>query len=199
LQDKTYTEIVSTKQKIGTTETNMQETQVIKLSFLEALYNFIVKALNNIIPLSKKFTKVIETSKLVDKTVIEDVFGDVEEVVTKTKPLPEQVKKAKEEFLQAMDELKSGINTLMQIDSKLFSSENIKSFFTKEQFYQEAESVSTPETTQNQELFLYLSKEMSDKLGYNNPGSTAAPSIKDIIARIPVINQTDIDNKKLEC
>lgn len=59
--------------------------------------------------------------------------------------------------------------------------------------------VSTPETTQNQELFLYLSKEMSDKLGYNNPGSTAAPSIKDIITRIPVINQTDIDNKKLEC
>ena len=40
---------------------------------------------------------------------------------------------------------------------------------------------------------------MSDKLGYNNPGSTAAPSIKDIITRIPVINQTDIDNKKLEC
>lgn len=53
--------------------------------------------------------------------------------------------------------------------------------------------------SQNQELFLYLSKEMSDKLGYNNPGSTAAPSIKDIITRIPVINQTDIDNKKLEC
>ena len=51
----------------------------------------------------------------------------------------------------------------------------------------------------NQDLFLYLSKEMSDKLGYNNPGSTAAPSIKDIITRIPVINQTDIDNKKLEC
>lgn len=54
-------------------------------------------------------------------------------------------------------------------------------------------------TSENQELFLYLSKELADKFGYSNPNSTAAPSITDIINRMPTINQADIDNKKLEC
>jgi hypothetical protein len=137
LQDKTYEEIVRTQQKIGTTEKTITEEEQIKLTFLEKLYNYLVSALNKIIPLSKKFFDVIADSKLVEKTVIEDVFGETEETVTKTLKLPENIKKAKEEFLSSMEDLKSAINTLMQIDSKLFSPDNINKFFNKDQFNQE--------------------------------------------------------------
>ena len=137
LQDKTYEEIVRTQQKIGTTEKTITEEEQIKLTFLEKLYNYLVSALNKIIPLSKKFFDVIADSKLVEKTVIENVFGETEETVTKTLKLPENIKKAKEEFLSSMEDLKSAINTLMQIDSKLFSPDNINKFFNKDQFNQE--------------------------------------------------------------
>ena len=142
LQDKTYEEIVKTQQKIGTTEKTITEEEKIKLSFLEKLYNYLVKGLNKIIPLSKKFTNLIVDSKLVEKKVIEDVFGEVEETVTKTLKLPDNVKKSKEQFLEAMEELQSAINTLMQIDGKLFSSENITNFFTSNKFNQEQRSLS---------------------------------------------------------
>lgn len=143
LQDKTYEEILKTQQKVGTIEKTIIEEEKIKLTFLEKLYNYLVKALNKIIPLSKKFTNLIADSKLVEKQVIEDVFGTVEETVTKTLKLPEDVKKSKQEFLQAMDELQSAINTLMEIDSKLFSSENINNFFTEKEdiFYQRQENL----------------------------------------------------------
>ena len=148
LQDKTYEEIVKTQQKIGTIEKTITEEEEIKLSFLEKLYNYLVKALNKIIPLSKKFTNLIADSKLVEKKVIEEVFGEVEETITKTLKLPENVKKSKEQFLEAMDELQSAINTLMQIDGSLFSSDNITSFFTNNKFNQEGmtyeEKVKTP-------------------------------------------------------
>lgn len=140
LQDKTYEEIVKTQQKIGTTEKTITEEEQIKLSFLEKLYNYLVKALNKIIPLSKKFTNLIVDSKLVEKKVIEDVFGEVEETVTKTLKLPDNVKKSKEQFLEVMEELQSAINTLMQIDGKLFSSENITNFFTSNKFNQEVDN-----------------------------------------------------------
>lgn len=136
LQDKTYEETVKTQQKIGTTEKTIIEEEQIKLLFLEKLYNYLVKALNKIIPLSKKFTSIIAESKLVEKQVIEDVFGIVEETVTKQLKLPDTVKNSKEEFLQAMEELQSAITTLMQIDSKLFSSENLTNFFTSNKFNQ---------------------------------------------------------------
>ena len=142
LQDKTYEEIVKTQQKIGTIEKTITEEEQIKLSFLEKLYNYLVKALNKIIPLSKKFTIFIVDSKLVEKKVIEDVFGEVEETITKTLKLPDNVKKSKEQFLEAMEELQSAINTLMQIDGKLFSSENITNFFTSNKFNQEQGSLS---------------------------------------------------------
>tara|TARA_R110002126_G_scaffold158322_2_gene305707 strand:- start:26196 stop:40082 length:13887 start_codon:yes stop_codon:yes gene_type:complete len=137
LQDKTYVEIVKTQQKIGTTESTITKEEQIKLSFLEKLYNYLVKALNKIIPLSKKFTNLIAASKLVEKQVIEDVFGTVEESVTKTLKLPKNVKDSKKDFLQKMDELQIAINTLMQIDSKLFSSDNITNFFTNNKYNQE--------------------------------------------------------------
>ncbi|NCD05385.1 MAG: hypothetical protein EOL97_04635 [Spirochaetia bacterium] len=137
LQDKTYIEIVKTQQKIGTTETTILEEERIKLSFLEKLYNYLVKALNKIIPLSKKFLQTLPESKIVSKQVIEDIFGTVEEEVTKTLKLPENVKKSKEEFLQKMEELQVAINTLMQIDGKLFSSDNIINFFTNNNYNQE--------------------------------------------------------------
>lgn len=142
LQDKTYEEIVKTQQKIGTTEKTITQEEWVKLSFLEKLYNYLVKALNKVIPLSKKFTNLIADSKLVEKQVIEDVFGTVEETITKTLKLPDNVKKSKEEFLQAMEELQSAINTLMQIDEKLFSSDNITNFFTSDKFNQENNSLS---------------------------------------------------------
>jgi hypothetical protein len=137
LQDKTYEEVVISLQKIGEIEKETNDIEFLKLSFLEKLYNFIVKALNKIIPLSKKFFKTIADNKTVNKTVVEDVFGSVEETVTKTVKLPENIKASKEEFLTAMDELKSAINVLMQIDSKAFSSDNIKDFFTGDKNYQE--------------------------------------------------------------
>jgi predicted kinase len=151
LQDKTYEEIVKTQQKIGTIEKTITEEEQIKLSFLEKLYNYLVKALNKIIPLSKKFTNLIVDSKLVEKKVIEDVFGEVEETVTKTLKLPDNVKKSKEQFLEAMKELQSAINTLMQIDGKLFSSENITNFFTSNKFNQEQGSLSDYTSQKSQE------------------------------------------------
>jgi hypothetical protein len=188
LQDKTYEEIIETYKKIGTeTRTKIIEEEVpyteiektfgkigerkininyieeIKLSFLEKLYNYIVKALQKIIPLSKKFLQILPETKIVSKEVIEDLFGDIEteitktkiqqkeityeedifatetEIVTKTLKLPENIKKSKETFLQAMDELKSAINTLVEIDTSLFSSDNITRFFEKtDQYNQES-------------------------------------------------------------
>lgn len=138
LQDKTYTEIVKTQGQIATTEKTITEEEQIKLSFLEKLYNYLVKALQKIIPLSKKFLQILPESKIVSKQVIEDLFGTIEEEVTKTLKLPESVKKSKEEFLQKMDELQVAINTLMQIDSNLFSSENITNFFTNNNFNQQS-------------------------------------------------------------
>jgi hypothetical protein len=139
LQDKTYNEIIKTQKRIGTVEKTITEEEQIKLSFLEKLYNYFVKALQNIIPLSKKFLQILPESKILSKQVIEDVFGTVEEEVSTTIKLPENIKKSKEEFLQKMDELQIAINTLMQIDSKLFSSDNITNFFTNDKFNQEYE------------------------------------------------------------
>jgi hypothetical protein len=170
LQDKTYEEIVRTQQKIGTTEKTITEEEQIKLTFLEKLYNYLVSALNKIIPLSKKFFDVIADSKLVEKTVIEDVFGETEETVTKTLKLPENIKKAKEEFLSSMEDLKSAINTLMQIDSKLFSPDNINKFFNKDQFNQEPGRAEKPTIKPGvQELFESnpeLANEVYSALGF---------------------------------
>lgn len=138
LQNKTYEEIVKTQQKIGTIEKSIIEEEQIKLTFLEKLYNFITKSLNKIIPLSKNFIKLIPETKLISKITIEDVFGEVEETTVKKLELPKEVKKSKEEFLQAMEELKSAINTLMQIDSQAFNSNNIVNFFTSDKQYQES-------------------------------------------------------------
>lgn len=63
----------------------------------------------------------------------------------------------------------------------------------------QAQVVSVPETPQNKDLFVYLSNQLSDNFNYVNPGSTAVPSIKDLVNRGVVITQTDINNKKLEC
>ena len=112
------------------------------MTFLEKLYNYIVSALNKIIPISKKFFDVVTDFKLIEKTMVEDVFGTTEKEVTKTLKLPKNIKKSKEEFLEKMDEFKSSINTLMQIDSKLFSSENTTNFFTSNRFNQENNNVS---------------------------------------------------------
>lgn len=159
LQDKTYKEIVKTKGKIGTTERTVQTEEEIKLSFLDRLYNLIVQALHDVLPLSKKFMQLLKTTKVVESKVIDDVFGEVEEEVTRTVKLPENVKKSKEEFLSAMDDLRVAISTLLTTDSELFSSKNITKFFTKEQsFYQEANDDQVPLEDQ----IIYLEEELKD-------------------------------------
>lgn len=129
LQDKTYIEIVKTKNKIGTIEEEIDVEEKVKLNFLENLYNLVVSAINKLIPISKQFIKVIEKNNIVSKKVITDVFGEVEEKVEKTLKLPEDIKKSKKEFLEALDELKVSINELMETDTSLFSSKNISNFF----------------------------------------------------------------------
>ena len=51
----------------------------------------------------------------------------------------------------------------------------------------------------NQDLLLHLSKELNDKFGFNNPGSMASPTIKDLINQMPIITKANIDQQKLEC
>ena len=137
LQDKTYDEVVTTQKKIGNTEKTVSVEEKIKLTFLEKLYNYIVSALHSVIPLSKQFMNLIKDSEIINKTVVDDVFEEKEEVVTRTVPLPESIKKSKEEFLNAMDELKSAMNTLMQIDGEMFSSKNVGEFFKPNESYQQ--------------------------------------------------------------
>jgi hypothetical protein len=196
LQDKTYEEIVKTQQKIGTIEKTITEEEQIKLSFLEKLYNYLVKALNKIIPLSKKFTNLIVDSKLVEKKVIEDVFGEVEETVTKTLKLPDNVKKSKEQFLEAMKELQSAINTLMQIDGKLFSSENITNFFTSNKFNQEQGSLSDYTSQKSQENNSFQQFQQSLNKPNTNPilqGNQT--NIEEIITQLEKDGLLEIDCK----
>ncbi len=196
LQDKTYEEIVKTQQKIGIIEKTITEEEKIKLSFLEKLYNYLVKALNKIIPLSKKFTNLIVDSKLVEKKVIEDVFGEVEETVTKTLKLPDNVKKSKEQFLEAMEELQSAINTLMQIDGKLFSSENITNFFTSNKFNQEQRSLSNFISQKSQENNSFQQFQQSLNKPNTNPilqGNQT--NIEEIITQLEKDGLLEIDCK----
>jgi hypothetical protein len=146
--------------------------------------------------LSKKFLQILPESNIVSKQVIEDVFGTVEEEVTKTLKLPENVKKSKEEFLQAMEELKSAINTLMQIDSTLFSSDNVINFFTSDRFNQEAQSSSTTEVKPGvQELFdsnPELANQVYEAAGFDN---LIKPTDK-IIWGHPTIGKTTAKQEK---
>lgn len=188
LQDKTYEEIIRTQKKIGTTEKTITEEEQIKLNFLEKLYNYLVSALNKIIPLSKKFFDVIADSKLVEKTVIEDVFGETEETVTKTLKLPENIKKAKEEFLSSMEDLKSAINTLMQIDSKLFSPDNINKFFNKDQFNQEPGKAEEPNIKPGVEELFESNPELAnavyEALGFKEKSLTNLEKVSNLIKQI---------------
>lgn len=191
LQDKTYEEIVKTQQKIGTTEKTITEEEQIKLTFLEKLYNYLVSALNKIIPLSKKFFDIIADSKLVEKTVIEDVFGETEETVTKTLKLPENIKKAKEEFLSSMEDLKSAINTLMQIDSKLFSPDNINKFFNKDQFNQEPGRAEEPNIKPVETVESYRAQEQAEL-------SQRIPNIENYKVNGKVVKSLITDKNDLE-
>lgn len=147
-------------EKTGTTTKTELLAVEIRLNFLEKLYNYLVSALKKVIPLSEKFFNLIADSKIVERQVIEDVFspkyetkvnitykeveeivyGEEENIVEKTIPLPEEIKKSKETFLVAMDELESAIKMLMNIDTEYFSSSNIQEFFTKKSFNQEVNS-----------------------------------------------------------
>jgi hypothetical protein len=194
LQDKTYQEIVTTMEKIGETEREISEIEQIKLNFLEKLYNFIVKALNKVIPLSKKFFKTIADNKVVNKTIVEDVFGNVEETVVKTVKLPSDVKKAKEQFLEAMDELKSAINTLMQIDSTTFNSENIKDFFTSQKFEQVSNIEETEEEVVNPLAPSLVVYDEAKKMLGTKPQSFVAGRSKWVLNSKGLYNLVDMNN-----
>jgi hypothetical protein len=202
LQDKTYDEIIKTQQKIGIIEKTITEEEQIKLLFLEKLYNYIVNALYNIIPLSKKFISVIADSKLVDKQVIEDVFGTVEETVTKRLKLPDNVKKSKDEFLQSMEELQSAINTLMQIDGKLFSSNNIINFFVDDSYNQESNEQVLPQLKEGVSELFESNPELATigtQEQYSQYLETIFPDSKvkemDNSLYISVLNQLEQENK----
>lgn len=172
LQDKTYEEIVRTKKKIGTEETTEMVEEQIKLTFLEKLYNYITSALRRVIPLSRKFMNLIESSKLVEKKIVKDLFGEEEETVTRVLKLPEAVRREKEIFLQRMDELKSAINTLLQVDGSMFSSDNVTSFFSKEDSFSQETGRAEPtqeevkqEETQEEKELLNKVKNILSKMG----------------------------------
>jgi hypothetical protein len=54
-------------------------------------------------------------------------------------------------------------------------------------------------SSKNQDLFLYLSSELNSKLGFDNPGYNASPSIQDLVNQMPMITKANIDQQKLEC
>ena len=168
LQDKTYKEIETVYSKIGTEEVTISAEEKLKLNFLQKLYNVFIKALRRLTGMSKPWGKVITKSKLVNKTVVQDVFGTTETEVTKTKALPQEVKKAKQDFIDALDDLKSSMESLMNVDTKSFSSENISNFFKDAKgFEQEAGSrlKSSPEAiAESKEWF--ENHVMSEFIGY---------------------------------
>jgi hypothetical protein len=69
---------------------------------------------------------------------------------------------SKEEFLSSMEDLKSAINTLMQIDSKLFSPDNINKFFNKDQFNQEPGRAEEPTIKPVQTVESYRAQEQAE-------------------------------------
>lgn len=142
LQDKTYTETIKTIEKIGEQETTVTTEEKLKLDFLQKLYNYIVSALNRVIPISKQFFKLIPSTNLVTQKIVEDVFGEVERTQERTLELPKSIVRSKQEFLDAMDEFKNAIQGLMQTDASMFSSDNVRNFFQRtESFAQESNSI----------------------------------------------------------
>jgi hypothetical protein len=125
LQDKTYDEIIKTR--INASE--LSDEEVLKLNFLEKLYNLFIEALNKLHIISKSFADVSKISGLTTKSTISSIEAtDEANVITKDK-VPRDVLNERKKFLDAMDELSASIDSLMDIDSMAFSSDNISSFF----------------------------------------------------------------------
>lgn len=132
LQDKTYDEVVKEWKKIGEETKETVNIEKIQLDFLQKLYNVFVKAVHKLIPISKTFIKLLKDSQLVTEYQTKDLFGTVEKTVTKTEKLPEKIKEDQKAFLDALDELKANINTLMNVDGAFYNSDNVAKFFSNE-------------------------------------------------------------------
>lgn len=89
-------------------------------------------------------------------------------------------------------EVKAGNKTLQELNAQPV--EDLTDYYMGDQALREQ-----AERELNQEILLYLSNELNDKFGFNNPVTSSGPSIEDIISRSTTITQADIDNKKLDC
>jgi hypothetical protein len=139
------TETFTEREKVGEREYEIQELEEIKLNFLEKLYNLFVSGLHKILPILKGFINLLETNNIVTKKMREDIFEDVtkqrdiiedidmygtiEEEVERVMKLPKDVLDKKNEFLGALDGLKSAMDTLLAIDEKFISPTNTPAFF----------------------------------------------------------------------
>jgi len=171
LQDKTYLVTETKKQPDGRTITQFQEVEDIKIGFLQTLRNYFVKALHKIIPLSKKFFKLVETSRIVNKEVLDTVLVEEQSTRVETKKLPSEIRQAKDEFLTAMEEFRTAINTLMAIDGKALSPDKLREFFTDNSYAQTADTKTKPvvESTHLSEQEAELNgklKKLLHKLGF---------------------------------
>lgn len=135
LQDKTYQEIVTTRRAMGTVDRTTISQEVIKLNFLEKLYNLFISAIHKLIPIAKQWVKLLETSKTVSKTTVDTVFGEEQQTITRTAKLPARVVKERQNFLDALDELKANMTSLLDIDTSKFSSDNVNEFFQTSNSY----------------------------------------------------------------
>lgn len=168
LQDKTYTETVKTIEKIGEQEIEVTTEEKIKLDFLQKLYNYLISALNRVIPISKQFFKLIPSTNLITQKVIEDVFGEVERTQERTLELPKSIVRSKQEFLDAMDQFKNAIQGLMQTDASMFSSDNVKNFFQKNDSFAQENNRVKPGISDLFESNPKLANAVYESLGFND-------------------------------
>lgn len=89
-------------------------------------------------------------------------------------------------------EVKAGNMTLEELNAQ--PTEDLTDYYMGDEALREQE-----ERDLNQEIFLHLSSELNDKLGFDNPGYNAAPNVQDIVNQMPMITKADIDQKKLDC
>jgi hypothetical protein len=89
-------------------------------------------------------------------------------------------------------DVKDGTKTIEEISTQ--SQEDLTDYYMGDDALREQ-----AEREENQDLFLYLSSELNDKLSFNNPGYNAGPTVQDLINQMPMITKADIDNKKLDC
>jgi len=103
------------------------------------------------------------------------------------------ISSADKSYYQAVPN-KKAFNKIDGIKKKAQPKQELTDYYMGDDALREQE-----EREENQDLFLYLSSELNNKLGFDNPGYNASPSIQDLVNQMPMITKADIDNKKLDC